>query len=280
MSQSELGERIPNGTAVSGTQSKIRLRGVDKSFERRGREPLSVLDNVDLSIPEHGFVSIIGPSGSGKSTLLFLIAGLEAASGGEVLVDDQPIRGPGRDRGVVFQEDAIFPWRTVQRNVAYGLALRGVPKREREKRVRHYIDLVKLTGFEDLYPHQLSGGMKKRVAIAEVLANEPEVLLLDEPFGALDYVTKLSLQEELERIWRRSRPTTVLVTHDIEEALYLSDRVVVLRDARLQVDLAVPFERPRRHELRNQPAFHELKERLWREIAGAAEPSPPPGAPE
>lgn len=279
MSRTEIGEHGVVSTATSEGRSKIVLRGVDKRFERRGAEPLRVLDDVDLSIPEHGFVSIIGPSGSGKSTLLFLIAGLEEASGGEVLVDEQPIRGPGRDRGVVFQEDAIFPWRTVQRNVAYGLALRGIPKREREERVRHYIDLVNLTGFEDLYPRQLSGGMKKRVAIAEVLANEPEVLLLDEPFGALDYVTKLSLQEELERIWRRSRPTTVLVTHDIEEALFLSDRVIVLRDATLQFDLAVPFDRPRRHELRNELHFNELKERLWREIAGAGVAASRKGAP-
>ena len=256
-------------------RTKIALRRVDKHFERRGRDPLRVLDGVDLAIPEHGFVSVIGPSGSGKSTLLFLIAGLERPTAGDVLVDDEPIRGPGRDRGVVFQEDAIFPWRTVRGNVAYGLSLRAMPKAEREERVRHYIDLVNLTGFEDYYPRQLSGGMKKRVAIAEVLANEPEVLLLDEPFGALDYVTKLSLQEELERIWRRSRPTTVLVTHDIEEALFLSDRVVVLRDGALRFGLEVPFDRPRAHDLRNEPRFHELKERLWREIGGAAIPTPP-----
>lgn len=275
MSRPETRERPVAPDETSEGRSKIVLRGVDKRFERRRKEPLRVLDGVDLSIPEHGFVSIIGPSGSGKSTLLFLIAGLDEPTAGEILVDDQPIRGPGRDRGVVFQEDAIFPWRTVQRNVGYGLSLRGMPKSEREERVRHYLDLVKLTGFEDLYPRQLSGGMKKRVAIAEVLANEPEVLLLDEPFGALDYVTKLSLQEELERIWRRSRPTTVLVTHDIEEALFLSDRVIVLRDATLQLDLTVPFERPRRHELRNDLRFNELKERLWREIGASADPTPP-----
>jgi NitT/TauT family transport system ATP-binding protein len=279
MSRPETSKRDVARDETSAGRSKIVLRGVDKRFERRRKDPLRVLDSVDLSIPEHGFVSIIGPSGSGKSTLLFLIAGLDEPSAGEILVDDQPIRGPGRDRGVVFQEDAIFPWRTVQRNVGYGLSLRGMPKAEREERVRHYIDLVKLTGFEDLYPRQLSGGMKKRVAIAEVLANEPEVLLLDEPFGALDYVTKLSLQEELERIWRRSRPTTVLVTHDIEEALFLSDRVIVLRDATLQLDLIVPFERPRRHELRNDVRFNELKERLWREIGGAGVPTPPQEAP-
>ncbi len=255
-------------------RTKIELRRVGKRFERHRQEPLTVLDSVDLSVAEKGFLSIVGPSGSGKSTLLFMIAGLEAPTSGEVLVDGQPIKGPSADRGVVFQEDAIFPWRTVRRNVEYGLALRGVPKQERRERVDRYLELVKLTGFEDLYPRQLSGGMKKRVAIAEVLVNEPQMLLLDEPFGALDYVTKISLQEELGRIWQRARLTTVMVTHDIEEALFLSDRVVVLRDGGLQYDVTVPFERPRPHELRNEPRFTELKERLWSEI-GPAAPSAP-----
>jgi NitT/TauT family transport system ATP-binding protein len=256
---------------------KIEFRGVGKHFVRRGRDPLRVLGSIDVSIADQSFVSIIGPSGSGKSTLLFLIAGLLKATCGEVLVEGKRVQGPGRDRGVVFQEDAIFPWRTVRRNVAYGLELQGVPAREREERVKRYLELVRLEAFEDLYPSQLSGGMKKRVAIAEVLANEPDVLLLDEPFGALDYVTKIALQEELARIWQSSRLTTVLVTHDIEEALFLSDRILVLRKANLVLDLPVPFERPRRHEVRNDPVFAELKERLWREIGGAKAADGPPG---
>ena len=255
-------------------QAKVELRAVGKSFERRRQDPLTVLDSVDLAVAEKGFLSIVGPSGSGKSTLLFMIAGLEAATSGELLVDGRPITGPAADRGVVFQEDAIFPWRTVRRNVEYGLAVRGVPKQERRERVDRYLELVRLTGFEDLYPRQLSGGMKKRVAIAEVLVNEPEILLLDEPFGALDYVTKISLQEELARIWQRARLTTVMVTHDIEEALFLSDRVVVLRDGGLVYDVTVPFDRPRRHELRNEPRFTELKERLWSEIGPGDRPAP------
>jgi NitT/TauT family transport system ATP-binding protein len=255
----------------TSSRAKIEMRGVRKVFERRRREPHVVLDGIDLSIAENSFVSILGISGSGKSTLLFIMAGLEEPSNGIVEVDGKPVTGPGRDRGVVFQEDAIFPWRTVIRNVEYGLQLRGQPKDERRRTARRYLDLVGLIDADDLYPHQLSGGMKKRVAVAEVLANQPEVLLLDEPFGALDYVTKLALQEELARIWQSERLTTVLVTHDIEEAVFLSDRVLVLRDGVLACDLGISFERPRRHELRSTPEFVALKERLWREIGMKAE---------
>jgi NitT/TauT family transport system ATP-binding protein len=253
-------------------QNKIELRDLRKAFERPDGSQFVVLEGVNLSVEDRAFVAIIGPSGSGKSTFLFLIAGLDSPTSGAVLVDGEEVRGPGRERGVVFQEDAIFPWRTVLRNVEYGLELQRVPKGERRETARHYLKMVGLDKFEDLYPRQLSGGMKKRVAIAEVLANQPEVLLLDEPFGALDYVTKLSLQEEIALIWERDQVTAVLVTHDIEEAVFLSDRVYVLRDGDLRFEVEVPFSRPRKHELRNSIEFIELKETLWREI-GHEEPT-------
>ncbi len=247
-------------------QSKIELRDLRKAFERQDGSQFVVLDGVNLSVEDQAFVAIIGPSGSGKSTFLFLIAGLDSPTSGAVLVDGEEVRGPGRERGVVFQEDAIFPWRTVLRNAEYGLELQGMPQGERRETARHYLKMVGLDKFEDLYPRQLSGGMKKRVAIAEVLANQPDVLLLDEPFGALDYVTKLSLQEEIALIWERDQVTAVMVTHDIEEAVFLSDRVYVLRDGDLRFEVEIPFSRPRKHELRNSAEFIELKETLWREI--------------
>ncbi len=243
-----------------------------KAFERQDGSQFVVLDGVNLSVEDQAFVSIIGPSGSGKSTVLFLIAGLDSPTGGAILVDGEEVRGPGPERGVVFQEDAIFPWRTVLRNVEYGLELQGMRKGERRETARRYLKMVGLDKFEDLYPRQLSGGMKKRVAIAEVLANQPEVFLLDEPFGALDYVTKLSLQEEIAHIWERDQVTALLVTHDIEEALFLSDKVYVLRDGNLRFEVGIPFSRPREHELRNSTEFIELKETLWREI-GHEEPT-------
>lgn len=253
-------------------RDKIELCALRKTFERRDGSQFVVLDSVDLSVEDRAFVSIIGPSGSGKSTFLFLIAGLDSPTSGAVLVDGEEVHGPGRERGVVFQEDAIFPWRTVSRNVEYGLELQGMPTGERRETARRYLKMVGLDTFEDLYPRQLSGGMKKRVAIAEVLANRPDVLLLDEPFGALDYVTKLSLQEEIARIWERDQVTAVLVTHDIEEALFLSDKVYVLRDGDLRFEVEVPFSRPREHELRNSSEFIELKETLWREIGHEESP--------
>ena len=249
---------------------KIELHGVRKEFSRSAGEPLVVLEGIDLGLEALSFTSVIGASGSGKTTLLQLTAGLQFPTSGELIVDGAPVKGPGQDRAVVFQDDAIFPWRTVLGNVEYGLSLRRLSKSERRKRANEYIRLVGLDGFETYYPYQLSGGMKKRVALAEVLAVRPSVLLLDEPFGALDYVTRRQLQEELARIWQSQQLTSVMVTHDIEEALYLSDRILVLRDARLHSDLVVPFSRPRIGSVRQAREFVELKERLWGDI-GAGE---------
>jgi NitT/TauT family transport system ATP-binding protein len=252
----------------------ISLHDVSKTFRRADGSSLPVLEGLEMTVGDGEFVSIIGPSGSGKSTLLYIIAGLEAPTAGTVEVGGRVVRGPDRERGVVFQEDAIFPWLTVRRNVEYGLRLRRMASAERASRVDHYLDLVGLAAFADAYPKELSGGMKKRVAIAAVLANGPRALLLDEPFGPLDYVTTIGLQEELASIWEAEKKTAINVTHDVEEALFLSDRVVVLRDGRIAYETAVPFRRPRRHQLRDSPEFVSLKARLWREIA----PHSVPGA--
>jgi NitT/TauT family transport system ATP-binding protein len=230
----------------------------------RGRVTHTVFESLTVGIPSGQFVTVIGPSGCGKTTLLNMLAGLTPPTSGEVLINGAPVHGPGRDRGMVFQQDAIFMWRTVRKNVEYGLEIQGLSRDERRRRAEEYLELVGLTRFADYYPKELSGGMKKRVAIATVLANQPEVLLMDEPFGSLDYPSKVALQEEVLRIWERERTTTVFVTHDIEEALYLSDRVLVLVDGTLVEDFEVPFGRPRAgHELRMSAEMQELKNRLW-----------------
>jgi NitT/TauT family transport system ATP-binding protein len=208
--------------------AKIRFAGLTKVFETDADKPVVALNGIDLEIRQDEFVSIVGPSGCGKSTLLYLLGGFLKASDGEILVDAKPVRGPGPDRGVVFQHFALFPWKTVLGNVEYGLAERGLPKAERRDIARRYIAMVKLTGFEDAYPNRLSGGMQQRVALARTLACKPQVLLMDEPFGALDAQTRHVLQEELLEIWQREKKTVLFITHDVREAVLLSDRVVVM----------------------------------------------------
>ena len=208
--------------------AKIRFAGLTKVFETDTDRPVVALNGIDLEIRQDEFVSIVGPSGCGKSTLLYLLGGFLKASDGEILVDGKPVRGPGPDRGVVFQHFALFPWKTVLGNVEYGLAERGLPKAERRDIARRYIAMVKLSGFEDAFPNRLSGGMQQRVALARTLACNPEVLLMDEPFGALDAQTRHLLQEELLEIWQREKKTVMFITHDVREAVILSDRVVVM----------------------------------------------------
>jgi NitT/TauT family transport system ATP-binding protein len=256
--------------AEASKRPKIVVEEVRKEFTRRGRHVHTVFDSLNLTIWENEFISIIGPSGCGKTTLLHMLAGLTRPTAGRLLENGNEIRGPGRERGVIFQQDAIFMWRTVRRNVSYGLEIRKVPREERRRRVEHYLRLVGLEKFADFYPKELSGGMKKRVAIATVLANQPDVLLMDEPFGSLDYPTKIALQEEVLRIWEAERTTTVFVTHDIEEALYLSDRVIVLVGGRLAEDIRVPFGRPRTPDLRVSAEMQQMKERLWKYMIGGA----------
>lgn len=234
----------------------LSIRHVSHSFALQGG-PLPVLDDVSLDIAAGSFVSLLGPSGCGKSTLLRLIAGLELPSTGDIVAGGAPVRGPGPSRILAFQDATLFPWATVWNNVATGLAARG-ELRGREKAIDQALDLVRLNGFAKAYPHQLSGGMAQRAALARALVNEPQILLLDEPFGKLDALTRMSLQEELLAIWKRTGFTGVLVTHDVEEALLLSGRIVVLSDRPARTirifDVSRPL--PRR---RDDPAIVALR---------------------
>ena len=243
---------------------KIKLKALTKSFQTEEKEALNVLQGITVDIYEHEFVSLIGPSGCGKTTLLSIVAGLILPSDGLILVDGKPVTGPGRDRGVVFQQDAILPWRRVIRNVEYGLELRGEDPAKRREIALNFLRLVGLEKFANFFPKELSGGMKKRVALAAVFANNPEVLLMDEPFGSLDYPTKIDLQRELLAIWNREKKTTVFVTHDLEEALFLSDRILALTQGVIESIVEVPFPRPRMDELRVSSKFQDMKKHLWK----------------
>jgi NitT/TauT family transport system ATP-binding protein len=261
---------------------KLHLEGISKSFiaPRTGHRTLALAD-VSLDIEDGEFVCIVGPSGCGKSTVLNLIAGLDTPTEGVLLKDGKPITGPGPDRGVMFQDYALMPWQTVQDNVGFGLR-HGTPGKpftpqQREERIRHFVELVGLKGSEKKYPHQLSGGMRQRVALARLLANGPDILLMDEPLGALDAQTRLILQIELLRIWgqtapRSQRKTAVFITHDIEEAVFLADRVVVMSShpGRVRAVLDIDLPRPRDEEVRTNPRFSELSEHIWRLIRDEA----------
>ena len=201
---------------------------------------------ISLTVREGEFVSIVGPSGCGKSTVLNLIAGFIAPTAGDILVDDRPVRGPGPDRGVVFQSFALFPWKTVLENVAFGPKMRGVGKAQREAIAREFLGLAGLSHAADRYPNELSGGMQQRVGVARALANEPHVLLMDEPFASVDAQTRMTLQEELTRIWQERRPTIIFITHDVGEAVFLANRVVVLSAGRILEEVAIDLPRPRR----------------------------------
>jgi NitT/TauT family transport system ATP-binding protein len=243
------------------------VRGVSKDFEKSDGKLFPALQEINLDIRAGELVSIIGPSGCGKTTLLNLIAGFIKPTSGSVLKEGVEIAGPGPDRTMMFQDYALFPWLTIAGNIAFGLGAQKLSKAERDDRVRHFISLVGLDGFANAYPSQLSGGMRQRVSIARALVPDPDVVLMDEPFAALDSLTRDKLQEELLAIWSRSRKTFLLITHNVEEAIFLSDRVVVMesRPGRIRsiVDVAIP--RPRSAEIRVRDAlFLELK----REILG------------
>jgi len=252
---------------VDGARSaRIVAERLSKSFVTRGG-PVEALRDVDLVIPDGQFCCIVGPSGCGKTTLLRILAGLEEHSDGRLTLLQADPRRPLTS--MVFQEQSIFPWMTVQDNVAYGPRMRGVPDRESRALVDAYIEKVGLAQFRRAYPHQLSGGMKQRVSVARAFANGPELLLMDEPFAALDEQNKSLLQEELLRIWEESRTTVVFITHSIDEALFLGDRVLVMtaRPGMLKADIAVPFGRPRSaYELRATPAFGELVHEVWTQL--------------
>jgi NitT/TauT family transport system ATP-binding protein len=248
----------------------IEVRGCSKTYPGHGRPGTVALDGVSLSVQEHEFVCVLGPSGCGKTTLLKIIAGLLPWDEGEVLVGGRPVRGPGPERSMVFQDFSLLPWYNVISNIAFGLELRGVLKEQREKVAREWVHILGLAGFEHHFPRQLSGGMQQRVGLARALAVEPAILLMDEPFGSVDAQTRRTLQEELLRL-HDARPKTVLfVTHNMSEAVRLGDRVVVLsaRPAHVEEVLDVPLPRPRASEVEKLPLFAELKEYLWERVRG------------
>ena len=252
----------------------IEIQKLSKIFRTDSGQQFTALKDIQFGIAEGEFMVIVGPSGGGKTTLLNLLAGLSSPSEGKILLDGKEILGPGRDRGVVFQQDSVFLWRNVLRNVEYGLEMRRVGKTERQTRALHYLKMVGLEKFAYFYPKELSGGMKKRVQIATVLANNPKVLLMDEPYGALDYATKCNLQEELLQILQKEPRTTVFVTHDIEEAIYLGHRVICLKKAEISREFIVPFPPKRSSEIRLSTEFAELKRQIWDHLEFKMEPEP------
>ena len=248
--------------------SKLVVDGVGKLFGD-ARSGIVALEDINLEIAANELAVIVGPSGCGKSTLLNIVAGLDDATTGEVRINGRTITGPGADRGMVFQSYTLFPWLTVLKNVEFGLKIKGVSPRERRKTALRYIELVGLKGFENALPKTLSGGMKQRVAIARVLANRPEVLLMDEPFGALDAHTRVAMQDLLLTVWEQERTTVLFVTHDIDEAVLLADTVYVMshRPGRIRARVKVNIPRPRDHRLTVSPEFtaikKEIMEMLW-----------------
>ena len=248
---------------------QLRLDSIIKDFPVRGMSSdLRVLDGIDLDIVAGEFVVLLGPSGCGKSTLLNIAAGFLRPSSGRMLHDGAEVRAPDRRRTVVFQDYALFAWMTVQKNVEFGLKAQGIAERERAEIARRYLSLVKLTGFEDRYPHEISGGMKQRAAIARALAPNPDVLLMDEPFGALDAQTRVLLQEEVARIAVETSKTVLFVTHSIDEAVFLADRIVVMsaHPGRVRAVYNVPVPRPRTSATRALPGFVALTQELWESL--------------
>jgi NitT/TauT family transport system ATP-binding protein len=249
----------------------IRVEGVSHVYRPPRGKPVLALDKISLEVREREFLALLGPSGCGKSTLLYLMGGFMPISEGSIYVGDRAVTGPGPDRGIVFQHFALFPWKTVRQNVLYGLEKLGLPRDEQMRRAQHYIDMVKLTGFEDSYPNQLSGGMKQRAAIARTLAIDPQILLMDEPFGALDAQTRSLMQEELLSIWQRTRKTVVFVTHDVQEACYLAERIAVMtaRPGRIKTILDSKFTE-KGPGLLKSPAFVEKVDYVWNLVKGEA----------
>jgi NitT/TauT family transport system ATP-binding protein len=225
--------------------AQIVIEGVNHLYRPPRGRPVLALEDVSLSVGNREFVALLGPSGCGKSTLLYLIGGFLPVETGRIMVEGKDVAGPGPDRGIVFQHFALFPWKTVRGNILYGLERQGMAKAEREQRAMQYIEMVGLSGFEDSYPSQLSGGMKQRTAIARTLAIDPNILLMDEPFGALDAQTRSLMQEELLRIWQRTPKTVIFVTHDVQEAVYLADRVAVMsaRPGRIKSIVDTKFDK-------------------------------------
>jgi len=244
---------------------------VSHEYRPARRRPVLALDDVSLAVGDREFLALLGPSGCGKSTLLYLVGGFLPVEEGTIQVEGRPVDGPGPDRGIVFQHFALFPWKTVIQNVLYGLEKKGLPREERLRVAHEFIELVGLAGFEDSYPAQLSGGMKQRAAIARTLTIDPSILLMDEPFGALDAQTRSLMQAELLRIWQRSRKTVIFVTHDVHEAVFLAERIAVMsaRPGRIKeiVDARVDRHDP---EVQRTPQFLEMVDHVWNLVRAEA----------
>ena len=253
---------------MSDTRSQLSIRGVTRTFSGPKNQQTLALQPIDFEVRENDFVTILGPSGCGKSTLLRIVAGLDFPTQGQVRLDGQDIVGPGADRGVVFQSYTLFPWLTVLQNICFGLRERGMPLPEQKERCDFFVAKVGLRGFENHFPKQLSGGMQQRTAIARALANDPKILLLDEPFGALDNQTRVLMQELLLGIWESARKTVLFVTHDIDEAIFMANRVAVFsaRPGRIKTEITVDFPHPRHYTIKTTPEFMALKARLTEEI--------------
>ena len=242
--------------------STLKIDQVSRIFPARpGGVPTRALEPTDLNVGKNDFVTILGPSGCGKSTLLRIVAGLDHPTTGRVVLDGREVTGPGADRGMVFQSYTLFPWLTVRENIAFGLRERGISEAERGRVADAYIHRVGLSGFENHWPKQLSGGMQQRTAIARALANDPKILLLDEPFGALDNQTRVLMQEMLLGIWERDQKTVLFVTHDIEEAIFLGGRVIVMsaRPGRIKAEIAVDLPHPRSYKIKTTPEIHQAE---------------------
>jgi ABC-type nitrate/sulfonate/bicarbonate transport system ATPase subunit len=249
--------------------SKLSIEQVSRTFPgTRGGAPTQALLPVDLQVQDNDFITILGPSGCGKSTLLRIVAGLDQPTSGRVLLDGEPVRGPGPDRGMVFQSYTLFPWLTVRQNICFGLREKGMPAAEQSERSDYFIAQVGLRGFEAHFPKQLSGGMQQRTALARALANDPKILLLDEPFGALDNQTRALMQELLLGIWEADRKTVLFVTHDIDEAIFMASRVVVMsaRPGRIKADIHIDLPHPRLYTVKTTPAFSDYKATLTEHI--------------
>ena len=242
---------------------KLEVRALGKTFKQQGKQ-LAVLQDINLQLHHRELVCIVGASGCGKSTLLNIIAGLAQPSSGEVRVDDDVVLGPGSDRGMVFQSYTLYPWLTVVQNIGFGVKLRSLSKAERKQRIAYFLEVVGLTRFANAYPKQLSGGMKQRVAIARALANEPEVLLMDEPFGALDAQTKEQMQQFLLELWEQTQTTILMITHDVEEAVFLSQRLYVMNTnpGQIKTEIAIALPKTRDVELKLTPEFTGIKRQV------------------
>ena len=247
---------------------ELSIQGVSRTFTTAKGAATQALTPVNLEVRENDFVTILGPSGCGKSTLLRIVAGLDQPSAGQVRLDGHEVQGPGADRGMVFQSYTLFPWLTVEENIRFGLRERQMPLAQQKERSDYFIAKVGLRGFEHHYPKQLSGGMQQRTAIARALANDPKILLMDEPFGALDNQTRVLMQELLLGIWESAQKTVLFVTHDIDEAIFMANRVAVFsaRPGRIKAELAVDFAHPRHYKIKTSPEFMTIKARLTEEI--------------